>query len=300
MRSSTTFLAAASLLSLAAASPLERRYYDCTAPQVWHTCWDGWQGCCSVTPCKGPAEGVKSYCPDTEQPPSGTPGNPTPPSTPPTACSPESTPSPTPTSLEPDVEWVGQTGCKEDNSNCHWAPRFFIIKTDNETYTTYNQTFQFHVRKDAGPEGGRHDSIALFTDIPDTVTKCRIAWYKPAQGIFYGTYSDGAMNMSTLDLGDRSFEEAVGGEVSYASTKELIAGESSHGVLDLGNWGRTLGGKALDNGHDAFDCAGSELAVHFALNAPGAEGSVTVDQVSKLGTNNNGFVQRAGWYLQYV
>jgi hypothetical protein len=178
MRSSTTLFVAASLLSLAAASPLDRRYYECSAPSVWHVCWDGWEGCCSVTPCKGPAEGAKSYCPDTELPPPT--GNPTTPGTPaqpapPTACTPESTPS-TPSELPVDTEWIEQSGCKEDNSNCNWAPTYFVVKTDNETYTTYNTTSQFHVQKDAGVDGARRDSIALFTDIPDTVTKCRINW----------------------------------------------------------------------------------------------------------------------------
>ncbi len=107
------------------------------------------------------------------------------------------------------------------------------------------------------------------------------------------------MNISTLDLGGKTFEDAVGGEVSYQNTKELIAGESSHGVLDLGNWGRFIGSQKLDNSHEAFDCPGSELVVHFAMSSA-FEGSVTVDQVSKRGATTNDFVQRAGWFLQYV
>jgi len=180
MRYSATFLAAASLLSLAAASPLERRYEECAAPTVWHICWDGWEGCCSITPCKGPAEGVKSYCPDTEKPPPNgpptTPGTPAQPA-PPTACTPESTPSSTPSGRVTDADWSKTTGCKEDDSNCNWAATFFIVKTGNETYTTFNSTGQFHVQKDANEDGGaRRDSIALFTGIPDSVTKCRINW----------------------------------------------------------------------------------------------------------------------------
>ncbi len=172
MRASSTFLAAASILSLAAASPLERRYQECTAPQAWHRCSDGWAGCCSVSPCKGPGEGVASHCPDTEpQPPAETP---TPIKEPSSACSPESTPSSAP-SPSTDTDWT--RFCKADDSNCNWAPTYFIVKTDNETYTTYNTTNQFHVQKDDGLLGGRRDSIALFKDIPDTVTKCRIAWY---------------------------------------------------------------------------------------------------------------------------
>jgi hypothetical protein len=106
------------------------------------------------------------------------------------------------------------------------------------------------------------------------------------------------MNISTLDLGGKPFEEAIGSDVSYGNTKDLIANESNWGSLDVGNWGRTIGSKMLDNGADAFDCSESELAVHFSLTTS-FEGSVIVDQVSKTGGNGNNFVQRAGWILHY-
>jgi hypothetical protein len=167
MRSSMTIIAAAALLSFTAASPLNRRHPDCTAPTVLHVCWDGWEGCCSVSPCKGPAEGVKSYCPDNELPP---------PSDPPTACTPGSAPVATPTGFPKDIDWIESTGCKEDDSNCNWAPMFHVIKTGNETYTSYNTTDVFHVQKDDGVNGARRDSIAVFSNIPDTATKCTIAW----------------------------------------------------------------------------------------------------------------------------
>jgi hypothetical protein len=121
--------------------------------------------------------------------------------------------------------------------------------------------------------------------------------YKPALGINYAAYIDGSMNITTLDLGGKSFEEAVGTEVNYKNTKDLIATEAYHGQLDLNNWGRSPGSAELNNGHDAFDCSSGEVVAHFAMT-PLGEGSVTVDQVSKAG-KINGVVQRAGWYLKY-
>jgi hypothetical protein len=314
MRSSSTFLVAASILSFAAATPLESRYYECTAPQMWYTCGDGWEGCCTVTPCKGPAEGVKSFCADDGAP---SPPAPAPPVTePPTPSEeptlvfiPELTPSATP-SATVDTAWMDY--CKEDDSDCNWAPMFYSVKTDNETFTK-NLTNQFYVRKDEGVDGTRRDSIALFTNIPDSVTRCSIKWYvtrgnisaswltsyryAPGQGIFYGVAGDGSLNISTLDLGDKTFGEAVGSEVSYESAKDLIAEQTTVSGLDLGNWGWTVGHAELDSGNE-FDCAGSELALHFEMIAQW-EGSVIVDQVSKKGQVNQ-FVQRAGWYLKYV
>jgi hypothetical protein len=117
-------------------------------------------------------------------------------------------------------------------------------------------------------------------------------------GIFYGVNVDGAMNISKLDLGGKPFAEAVGSEVNYKNTKDLIENQFSLGGLDLGNWGRTLAGKVLSNRQVAWDCSGGEVAVHFALTSEMLEASVTVDQVSKVG-DVNGFVQRAGWYLKY-
>jgi len=104
------------------------------------------------------------------------------------------------------------------------------------------------------------------------------------------------MNISTLDLGGKPFEEVTGSKVSYENTKNLIASESFWGTLDLGNWGRTTESRLLNNGAEAFDCSGGEVAVHFSLTAA-FDASVTVDQVSKSGTYN--FVQRAGWVLTY-
>lgn len=120
--------------------------------------------------------------------------------------------------------------------------------------------------------------------------------YRPSMGIFYGVNVDGALNMTMLDLGGKSFEQTVGTEVTYKKTKGMKV--TSLGGLDLGNWGRTLKGKALSNAQDPFDCSGGEVAVHFELTSELTEGSVTVDQVSKAGQINE-FVQRAGWYLKY-
>jgi hypothetical protein len=288
MRSFNTLIAAAGLIGLASASPFMRRYEECKAPQQWYTCGDDWQGCCSVNPCKGPAEGVKSHCPGSVEPsPSATTSTVI--STSPTACKASTTPT-----LAPDTDWTAK--CNEDDSNCNWAPRFFIIKTDNETYTTYNRTTQFHVQKGAGTS--RIDSIAHFTNIPSTVTRCTMKWYKPSRGIFYGTWNDGAMNISTLDLGGKPFVEAIGSkDISYQNTKSFIEAETVHGVLDLGNWGKTPYSAFLSG--PTFDCKESELVVHFALNAPTGESAVTVDQVSNREMSLNNYVQRAGWFLQY-
>jgi hypothetical protein len=169
MRSSTAFIAAASILGFAAANPLERRL-ECAAPAVLHVCWDGWTGCCSVTPCNGAANGGKNFCPDNEKLPTPSASETC---TSKSAAAPSATPSGPPAN---DTEWIRDSGCKEDNSNCNWAPQFWVIKTNNETYTTMNATDQFHVQKDAGKDAARRDSIALFTGIPESVTKCNIAW----------------------------------------------------------------------------------------------------------------------------
>jgi hypothetical protein len=185
--------------------------------------------------------------------------------------------------------------CSANDTNCNWAPTFFAIKTDNETFCS-NTTRQFHVQRDAGPLGARRDVIALFTGIPANVTRCTMAWYKPEKGIFYGTFGDGSINISSLDTGDKSFFEAVGStDVNFGNTKALIAEEINHSILDLGNWGTSIGAARLSNGI-VFDCAGPELAVHFAMSAPW-EGAVVVDQVSELAMNR--YVQRAGWHLEY-
>ena len=169
MRSSTALLAAASLLGLTAASPLERRYEECPAPAVWHVCWDGWEGCCSVTPCNSPAKGGKSFCPDTEQPPA----KPTPTAAPP-ACTTAAAPSSNPTTITEEVDWLKETGCKKDDSNCHWAPTFYIVKTGDEAYTAPNKSAQFYVAQNT--KGERSDSIAVFSNIPDSVKKCTLSW----------------------------------------------------------------------------------------------------------------------------
>jgi hypothetical protein len=169
MRSSTICLAAASILGFAAANPLERRM-ECTAPAVYHVCWDGWSGCCSVSPCNGAANGGKNFCPDNEMPPQPTASE---------ACTSASAAAPSATPSGPpakDTEWIEPSGCKEDDSNCNWAPQFWVVKTDDETYSTANTTRQFYVQKENGTDGARRDSIALFTGIPDSVTKCTIAW----------------------------------------------------------------------------------------------------------------------------
>jgi hypothetical protein len=116
-------------------------------------------------------------------------------------------------------------------------------------------------------------------------------------GIFYGVRGDGGVNMGKLDLGGKPFAEAVGSEVNYKSTKDLIKNKSSLGSLSLGEWARTLNGRVLSTRRDAWDCSGGEVAVHFAISEV-SEDNVNVDQVSKVG-DVNGFVQRAGWYLKY-
>ncbi|KAF2818566.1 hypothetical protein CC86DRAFT_375766 [Ophiobolus disseminans] len=302
MHPSTTFIAAAALLGLAAASPLDRRYEECKAPQLWYACWDDYQGCCSTNPCKGPAMGVKSGCPSNDD---TTPSESTPASSeavPSSSTSSATTsiyiPSPAASAiakLEPDTAWTAK--CKEDNSNCNWAARFFSVKTNNETYTTYNTTSQFHVANDIGSAGAHRHSIAVFSDIPSSVTKCSVQWYKPKQGIFYGTWGDGSISISTLDMGGKPFAEAVGSQdISFKNTKSFIDAKTVQGGLDLGNWGRTMAHAFLSDGR-TFACKGPEVVVHFALDSKTSEGSVTVDQVSKAGSTE--FVQRAGWFLKY-
>lgn len=127
---------------------------------------------------------------------------------------------------------------------------------------------------------------------------CTVQWYKPGAGIFYGTFGDGALNISTLDTSNKPFAEAVGPDVNFKTIKSLIEKETNHGLLDLGNWGRTTGSAHLIGSKFACKAVGGELAVHFA-HASRMEGSVIVDQVMELGGINNGFVQRAGWYLKY-
>lgn len=122
-------------------------------------------------------------------------------------------------------------------------------------------------------------------------------WYKPATGMFYGTFGDGALNISTLDTGDKSLLE-LADPVNLKTTKSLVEKETYRSVLDLGNWGRSAGSANLIGTKFACEAVKGELAVHFALNAEW-EGSVIVDQVAVLGGTNNGFVQRAGWYLNY-
>lgn len=85
--------------------------------------------------------------------------------------------------------------------------------------------------------------------------------------------------------------------MSYRNTKQLIEKETSHGILDLGNQGRTGRPESLNNGKE-FDCSGPELAVHFALSGASMEGSVIVDQVDEK-VDWIPFVQRAGWFLKY-
>jgi hypothetical protein len=144
------------------------------------------------------------------------------------------------------------------------------------------------VQNDAGSLGGHRESIALFINIASTVIRCSVQWYKPAQG----TWGDGAVSISTLDMGGKPFAEAVGSqEISYQNTKSFIDAKTVQGSLDLGNWGRTIG-HAFQNDGNSFDCKGPELAVHFALNNAQVEGSVIMDQVSQL--NINVYVQRAG------
>jgi hypothetical protein len=118
----------------------------------------------------------------------------------------------------------------------------------------------------------------------------------PATGIFYGVAFDGSMNISTLDLGGKSFEEAVGTEINFKSTKDLIAGQTYVSGLDLNNWGWNTDPAQLDSGN-SFECAGGELALHFEM-ITSLEQVAIVDQVSKAGQVNS-FVQRAGWYLKY-
>ncbi|KAF2439737.1 hypothetical protein P171DRAFT_435602 [Karstenula rhodostoma CBS 690.94] len=298
MRSSTTFLAAAAaLLSFAAATPLERRYDECRAPQQWHVCGDGWTGCCSVSPCKGPA--IASGCPDEG---GSKPPTPTVASTEPSAaaCSGASSAGPTPGNTDVDNGWFEGSNrvCKEDDSDCNWKPTFWTIKNYDQEFTK-NSTSQFYTWQEGAIDNSvnRRDVIAVYKDIPDNAKNCSVHWYKPMTGIFYGTYGDGSFNISLIDTGDKDLEEAVGGKINWKNTEKFIEKQERKGALDLGNWGWSIGHMALTN-NGKIDCSGKkEIAVHFAMSA-GTEGAVIIDQVSEKGKVNS-FVQRAGWVLRY-
>lgn len=285
MRSSTTFLAATvALLSFIAATPLERRYQECRAPQQWHICGDGWSGCCSTTPCKGP--GKKSYCPDEQSSQSSN-----------NQASPTVSAS-SAASSGPALDTKWQEKCKEDDSNCNWKPTYHYIKNYDEKYAR-NSTSQLFAWKDADTSSTkyRRDAIGVFADIPAGVKNCSLSWYKPEKGIFYGTSVDGTFNLSIIDTGGKKFADAVGGAVNWKNTKKFFGEEEEGRQLDLGNWGWTVEPTYL-NSAKPIDCQGkSEVVVHFELAAE-FEGAVIVDQVSELGSVN-GFVQRAGWVLRY-
>lgn len=289
MRSTTTFLAAAAaLLSFTAATPLERRYQECRAPQQWHICGDGWSGCCSVSPCKGPA--LASGCPDE--------GSPRPEPTDDDDSSSSKTSGAAPvTSSAPAVDTEWKKKCKEDDSNCNWKPTYYSIKNYEEEFSQ-NSTKQFYTWKDKdGANGLRRDAIAVFENIPSGVKNCSISWYKPEKGIFYGTAGDGSLNLSIIDTGNKKFADAVGGAINWKNTKKFFADEDQSRQLDLGNWGWTTEVAWL-NSNEPVVCSGkSEVVIHFEMAAI-PEGSVIVDQWSKLGGENN-FVQRAGWVLRY-
>jgi hypothetical protein len=206
-----------------------------------------------------------------------------------TACIPSSTAPP----KAEDLGW--KEYCKDDDSDCNWSPMFWTIQTYNETYTR-NQTNQFYVQKDADMTK-RRDVIAVFKDLPAERKKCTLAWYKPEKGIFYGTYSSGSMNVSTLDLGDKTLEEAAGGEINYKNVKGLFEKQTGTGGIDLANWGSATNSISLSNDRK-FDCPGKEVALHFELIE--GEGSVIHDQASsKFGAGASNFIQRAGWYLKW-
>ena len=290
MRSTTAFLAAATaLLSFAAATPLERRYQECRAPQQWHICGDGWSGCCSVSPCKGPA--LASGCPDQAEE-----GSPRPESTDDSSSSKTSGAAPvTPSAPAVDVDW--KTKCKEDDSNCNWKPTYYSIKNYDEEFSK-NTTDQLYAWKDKdGPIAYRRDAIAVFENIPKGVKNCTLSWYKPENGIFYGTAGDGSFNLSIIDTGNKKFEDAVDGSINWKNTKKFFANEDQTRVLDLGNWGWETEAAWL-NSASSIACSGkSEIVIHFEMSAV-SEGSVIVDQVYKKGQVNS-FVQRAGWVLRY-
>jgi len=107
---------------------------------------------------------------------------------------------------------------------------------------------------------------------------------------------DGALNITTLDMGGKPFEEAIGGPANYKNTKPFIKDLNNRGVLDLANGEARLG--YLDNSQKAFDCTGSEVVVHFSHQASLA-GSIIFDQVSAEKGNNNGAVLRSGWVILY-
>ena len=171
---------------------------------------------------------------------------------------------------------------------------FWMVQTYNETYTK-NVTNQFYVQKDVDMDK-RRDVIAVFKDLPADRKKCSIRWYKPGKGIFYGTYpfTNGNMNISILDLGDKTLAEAAGGDINYKNVKGLFEKQTSAGGLDLGNWGTNTVGIVLDNGRK-FDCPGKEVAFHFQLVE--GESAVIHDQVDNRTANN--FVRRAGWFVSW-
>lgn len=179
MRSSTTLMASAIIVGLAAATPMQSHHghVNCVAPQLWHICSDGWAGCCTTSP-RNVDGGGKSYCTDTP--------------TTITTTTPISTQIPAPALPEQpldDIEWMEQ--CKEDNSNCNWNITYYSVKPQNETYAR-KQTQQFYVHKEEGAFEGRTNAIAVFSDIPDTVSKCTIRYVLYIRTIILVlTHSDG-------------------------------------------------------------------------------------------------------------
>lgn len=204
--------------------------------------------------------------------------------------------SPTATSSV-DMRWAEE--CKEDDSNCNWDPTFYNIETSQEAYARNTSTYnpRFLIQKDA-ELGLNQEVIAVFRGIPDSAKKCRIAVYKPSAGVYYAMHPDAGLNLTRLDMGGKPFEDAIGGRpANYVNTKTFITDRGNLGVLDLGN-GRGHGPlNFFTNGRPAFDCSGSEVVVHFSLNA--AVGNLIFDQVAKPGSNAGPNIPRSGWVILY-
>lgn len=295
-------VAATSFASSVISTPLDRRYEACMAPLQWHVCGDGWAGCCSVSPCKGP-KGA-SFCPPGNSGP-GTPAttpdtpivNPQIPSTCTTAVT-TGTPSSLPdgTSGEPDRMWTER--CKEDNSNCNWDTNYYFVSPIHENWS-YNTTAedlpQFHISKDQWPGSYERHAIAHFQGIPAHVKKCRISSYKPWVAAHWAIGGSGAVQIAKADFGDKTFEDVTGGRVLDQITYlRARVNTTDLGTLDFGN-GR-MRRSFLDNSV-IFDCPKSEVVLHFSLSTT-IRGDVLFDQVAKPAVGISD-VQRSGWVLIY-
>jgi hypothetical protein len=187
--------------------------------------------------------------------------------------------------------------CKEDNSNCNWNATYYNFETNHEYYAQNTSQAKriFSVKKDNELQLNQ-EAIGVFRGIPDHVKKCRIAVYRPETGVYFGVHTSGAVDITKLDMGSKSFDEALGGApASYANVKDFIKDRKNLGTVDLFN-GRGRDILEYFSNSKVFDCAGGELVLHFGL---GETGNVIFDQSWELDPESPASVLRSGWVVLF-